>query len=425
MTLNDPFAPRARLAWLVQVMAFLAFITICLSVPLGLSYYVQNSTKPLLTLLSANRGTVAIVQPSGDSTAVREVDPERELTPNSRIVTNTTDTAFLQISDPDSQRLLVRGQIYGNSNLVLSTAESPRFGLSNHDQEIELELDHGRVRLTLLPIPEGQERAYRLTINTPHGRVNLHERGQYSVEVGPTETQIAVQSGMGAVSNPYGSLNLQPNERGKIVANEAPEGPLDNERNLVQNGEFRLEFEHWLPRDWNIERADQSLGKIEIAEIQGVPTLRFERVGVGHADAAVRQLINQDVTDYQSLYLVLDLRINEQTLGVCGTVGSECPLTLRLEYDDAEGVRRVWQQGLYAVGEISPTTPDTCINCQPPNIEHVNVPYSRLFTHEVNLLESLAFYSAPPPHYLHSLSIIGAGHTFEAEVVNISLLARE
>lgn len=424
MTLTDPFAQRARLAWVVLIAAFLVFVTICFSIPLGLNYYVQNSTQPLTVQLSANRGTVAIVQPNGDTTAVREVDPERELVQNAHIVTNATDTAFLQISDPVNQQIRVRGQLYGNSNLELTTAEQPRFAWSNHEPQIVLTLSHGRVRLTLLPTPEDAP-PHNVVVETPHGRVLLPQSGQYSLETNETETQIAVQSGLAQLNTPYGALTLQQNERALLTSAGTLDGPLTNERNLIQNGDFTAEFDHWLLREWNIERSDQPSGKVEIVTVQGESTLRFERVGVGHADTAVRQLLNQDVTDFQKLNIVLDLRITEQTLGVCGTVGSECPLTLRLEYDDADGVRRVWQQGFFAIGQITPTTPDTCINCQPPNIEHVQIPYSRLFTHEVNLLESLAFYSAAPPHYLHSLSLIGAGHTFSTEVVNISLFAQE
>lgn len=422
MTLNDPFASRARLAWFILLACFLAFISICLSVPLGLNYYVQNATQPLATHLSANRGTVAIVQPDGESTAVRDVEPEREIAPASRIVTNAADTAYLQISDPDTQRQLVRGQVYGNSNLTVSTAEAPRFGFSQNQPEVVLTLNNGRVRLTLLP---AVVRPYDLRVETPHGRVVLQAGGQYSLEVSDSESQVAVQTGMADITSPTGRLELLANERARLAAGQAPEGPLDNERNLIQNSDFRDGFEAWLPRDWNIERPDQPAGKTEIAEELGEFVLRFERVGIGHADAAVRQLLNHDITDYRTLQLLLDLRINEQTLGVCGTVGSECPLTVRIEYEDAEGARRVWQQGFYAHGQISPTTPDTCINCQPPNVEHVGVPGNRLYTYEVDLLESLAFYSAPPPRYLNSISLIGAGHTFDTEVVNVSLLARE
>lgn len=422
MTLNDPFARRTRLAWFIMASSFLVFVSICLSIPLGLNYYVQNASQPLIMSLSANRGTVAIVQPSGESTAVQDIDPERELAPKSRIVTNAADTAYLQINDATSQRPLVRGQVYGNSNLTVATAEAPRFIFSSNDPEIALNLTNGRVRLTLLP---AVVRPYNLTIQTPHGLLALQDGGQYSVEVNNDETQVAAQSGAVEISTANGQLTLTGNQRAQLTADQPPAGPLNNERNLIQNSDFRQGFENWLPRDWTIEREDQPLGKTEVAEVQGEFVLRFERVGIGHADAAVRQLINQDVTDYQSLQLLLDLRINEQTLGVCGTVGSECPLTIRLEYEDADGARRVWQQGFFATGEISPNTPDTCINCQPPNVEHVRVPGSRLYTYEVDLLESLAFYSAPPPRYLNSISVIGAGHTFNAEVLNLTLLASE
>ena len=87
------------------------------------------------------------------------------------------------------------------------------------------------------------------------------------------------------------------------------------------------------------------------------PRVRFERVGLGHADGRMRQVLEQDVTDYSSLRLLVTLQIASQSLDVCGNRGSECPLTIQLDYEDQNGAARSWQQGFYAVGTPGPTCP--------------------------------------------------------------------
>ena len=98
----------------------------------------------------------------------------------------------------------------------------------------------------------------------------------------------------------------------------------------------------------------------------------------------MRQVIDQDVADYQALRLQLTFRILSQSLGVCGVQGSECPLFLRINYTDENGIRRTWQHGFYATGEISPNTPDACISCAVIQDTHDLVPLNVVHFDETN-----------------------------------------
>lgn len=421
----DPFAARARLAWFILLGSFTVFSAICLSVPFITNAVLQNTTQPLAISVGTSKGTVAIDQLSnGNMTALPPEAEPIEITAHSEILTNAADSASMLVFSPETELLLMRAQIYGNTSVEIENAVAPRFRISSAEQEMELMLRSGRMHITLLPI---DGRAFALTMHTPQGRVNFLAPGQYSLEVNNEQTQLAVQSGEALLASESTAdfVVLQTDQRGVLGIDGQPTGPLDTERNLIENGDFIADFSSWIVTDWNIDLEGQPTGETRVVEVAGEPTLRFARVGVGHADAVVRQILAQDVTDFESLRLQITLKIGQQTLGVCGQVGSECPLTIEIEYEDINGNRQVWRQGFYSTGSVAQDTPDTCVTCRPPYNSHIYVIPSRLISYEVDLLESLSLQGHPLPRALNNISIIAAGHGFETEIADIALLAKE
>lgn len=424
-TPNDSFAARSRLAWFGLLGGFAVFSALCLSVPFITNAIIQNSTQSLQLSLAANSGTVAIDQAlNGNMTALPPEAPPAAITAGAEILTNAADSATLLTFAPETQLLLLRAQVYGNSSVQITEATAPRFSISSAEQEMRLTVRNGRIRLTLLP---ADGRAFSLSIDTPQGQINFLQPGQYTIEVNNEQTQLSVQSGEALLTSETAaeSTLLQTDQRGLLNLDGQPSGPLSTERNLIKNGDFNADFSSWIITDWNIDLEGQPSGETKIIEIAGEPTLNFERVGVGHADALIRQILNQNVTDYQTLQLQITLRIVQQSLGVCGQVGSECPLTLEIEYNDINGNRQVWRQGFYSTGNFAADTPDTCVTCRPPFNSHIYIIPERLITYDINLIESLSLQGYPPPRELRSISIIAAGHSFESEVASISLLAQE
>lgn len=424
-TADETFAGRARLAWFVLLGGFAIFSALCLSVPFITNAIIQNSSQSLQLSVATTSGTVAIDQASnGSMTALPPEAAPIDITAGAEILTNAADSATLLTFAPETQLLLLRAQLYGNSSVQIAQATAPRFRISSAEQEMVLTMRSGRMRLTLLPV---DGRPFSLKMNTPQGEINFLQPGQYAIEVNNEQTQLSVQTGEVLLNSDTAAdpILLQTDERGLINLDGQPSGPLSTERNLLKNGDFHADFSSWIITDWNIDLDGQPSGETQIIEVAGEPTLKFERLGVGHADAVVRQILNQNVTDYQTLQLQITLRIVQQSLGVCGQVGSECPLTLEIEYDDINGNRQVWRQGFYSVGNFAADTPDTCVTCRPPFNSHIYIIPERLITYDINLIASLSLQGYPPPRELRSLSIIAAGHSFESEVASISLLAQE
>jgi hypothetical protein len=414
---------RQRLAWFILLASFFICVILAVAVPLTGSAWVQGATRPLTINVQANQGTVGLLSSAGAG-AIFAGDPAQPLEPGGTILTNATDAAFVLFAQPAGEPIMVRTQVYGNTNVTVVDAAAPRFSTSAGTGSLVLDLTTGRILLTVLP--QAEPWSTLVEVNTPQGLVTLAQPGQYSIIASNVDTQVAVFEGQAEISGPGGSLLIADDQRAVLPTSGTPEGPLDSERNLIANGDFNQGTVQWVElTQTNIELPDQPLVNVSISQEGEEQALTFLREGVGHADVGLRQLINQDVTDYESLRLGATMRIRSQSLGVCGRQGSECPLIIRIEYVDTNGVSQTWQQGFYAVGEIGPETPDICITCAPPYNEHLRIPFDQLVFYESeNLLEQLALQNILP-RQIKVITLVSSGHTFHAEVLDVALMAKE
>ena len=422
--LNGSGGNRERLAWAVLLASFVVWLAAIVALPLGVTAFVQNARRPLVLAIQANEGTVGLSNGTGQRDAIFVGEAARTVEGNANILTNVTDSALVSVYTPDETQVLSRLHVYGNSVLELRNATAPRFGLSDHPYEVDLSLISGRMRINL---EERNGRRVTVTIETPQGgEVILEDAGQYSVQTTNAATAIVVLEGRANVLADGRGMALVENQRAMIPVEGNLIGPLSTERDLVRNGSFSDELQGWTFVAGTVERPDQAEVAVSVMEDDGDAVLNFHRVGVGHADAAVRQVINHDVTDYASLELFLTMRIVEQSLGVCGEQGSECPLFVRIEYDDVYGTNQVWQQGFFAVGEFEAgSTPDVCQFCAAPINPHLRAPLDQVYFYESgNLLELLAQQNIRP-RIIRGISLAAEGHTFDTKVVDVALIAEE
>lgn len=427
MTTTQPqLNRRQRLSWTVVMGSFIAFCLIALSVPLLGSAHVQNAVQFLNVQVQTNQGTVRIDGANGDRFALLVGEPSQNVEPGAQVLTDGTATAVVVITAPDDVRTLARLQVYSNTTFNVENAETPRFQWSDNERVLNLFLESGRLRLS---VPEmvgsGVERPLRIMLTTPQGSALVTQSGQYLLSVNNQETQVTVQQGRLLLGGDSGTLLLTSDQRGYVPTGQTPVGPLDTERNLVRNGTFSEGFADWEEFAWTVELDDQPGGETAVVPVAGENVLQFARGGSGHADTSVRQRINVDVTDYQSIRLLLTFRILDQSLGVCGVNGSECPLFIRVDYVDDVGGRRSWRQGFYGSGEVvTGQTPDACTTCAGAIAQrtHDRVPLNQLVFYEVDLRNELARLGAWPPRFIESVSLEASGHSFVVEVVDISLV---
>ncbi|GMQ79309.1 MAG: hypothetical protein BMS9Abin02_1885 [Anaerolineae bacterium] len=413
---------RDKLAWFILLASFFICVAISIIIPLGINTFIQQSTRELDVNVQANQGTVGILHADNEAGAIFAGDPAQSLEAGGAVLTNDRDTALILISTPDGEAQIARIQVYGNTNIGFERAQTPRFRASTSNNDLQLTLNNGRM---LLNIPESASRDLDFSLDVPQGFIELKEEGQYSVMANNNETQVSVMVGEAVVRQDGSSLTLGQDQRAVLVSGAPIQGPLGTERNLIANGKFSDGFEEWVPLASNVELTDQPDVDIVIEQVSEEPAVGLIRTGIGHADAGLRQILSQDVTDFQNLRLLVSMIIAEQSLGVCGQQGSECPLTIRLEYVDTNGVDQVWQQGFFANGVFSPDTPDVCVTCPPPSNVHHQVPFQQLVFYESdNLMERLGQLGIQP-RQLKTITIIASGHTFDTKILEIAVVAEE
>jgi hypothetical protein len=426
ITENPPpeaFQKRQQMAWFMLLGSFGFFLLLLVLVPFGINSYLNNTTRPLQLLLNANNGTVGIVESSGTRLALLPEEPPRDVELGATIFTNVTATGLFTILTSDQEQVLARLQLYSNTELDLIRAEQPRFDLSDRPQQARLHLNSGRVRIAL---PDVGERPFQPHAHhPPHysllapGWPILHRSQRYANSGCRPEGEAFVQA-----SNE--TLVLAADQRAVIAEGEPIRGPLTTERNLVQNGDFSQGLSRWSLFAWRLELEDQPSGITEVRQEGGPPVLHIARAGQGHADVKVRQTVNHDVTDFQSLRLNVTFRIVYQSLEVCGFRGSECPLFVLLNYIDSGSISREFQHGFYAYGTPDDDRfPGACITCALIQTAHERVPANQYYFLELDIHEELARQGFPPPSFIESITLISSGHSFEIEVVDVALIAQE
>jgi hypothetical protein len=100
--------------------------------------------------------------------------------------------------------------------------------------------------------------------------------------------------------------------------------------------------------------------------------------------------------------------------GGCGSLGSECPIIVRIDYEDVYGSESESLHGFY-IGE--PQDGWLTYEWAEPVQEENWQTYD-----SGNLMEGLA---DAPPALIKSLTIYASGHSFHAMVTEVELLAQE
>jgi hypothetical protein len=414
---------RERLAWGVLVASFAVWLAVLIAAPVLAARYIQEARRPMVLAVQADEGTVGLSDARGRLPALLAGESPQLVEGQAGILTNPTDTALVRAFTPDNSEILTRIVIYGGASVDIVEAESPRFRWSEAASSLVLDVSAGRIRINL---PPRNGHALEMRINTPQGgAVALRDPGQYTVDVSNLETWVMVQEGKAETISAEQTLILQSAEGAVLREDSVPEGPTSNSRNLVFNGDYNQDAAGWDAAVWEIQRGDQNAGITSVISQQGERVLRLHRVGEGWAGTQVKQTINQNVLDLESLHVLVTLQVLSQSLEVCGQLGSECPLMVVIQYEDVYGAAREWQQGFYAFGTPIPGyTPDYCTTCAAPFNTHVHVPLGELRSWESeNLLEKLAQENRQPRR-ITALVLKAQGHTFDTHVFDVAVIAR-
>ncbi|MCS7261651.1 MAG: hypothetical protein NZ765_12895 [Anaerolineae bacterium] len=403
-----------RLAWIILILAFITFCALVIGIPLGVRAYILNATQAERSSVTAVQGTVLVQRldastpfPVSDGTTIQVEE-------NTNIRTDDNAQAIVTFFN-DSLLTL-----YHNTSVTIRQARSPRFASGQQPDTILVELHYGRVRVVPMTRTMSESaRTLHFALRCRDVEVVLSE-GSYALEASEEEMQITTRAGLARVIIGEEQRVLAAGERAILPRNQPPIGPVPAERNLLVNGDFSQPLEG----SWQVYRVEPPSGVV-------TTTARIESIGVQHAlhfqssgqdnvhsEIGVIQHIGKNIQDFASLRILLDVRVNLQSLPGGGTLGSEFPLMVHLAYDEMDGTDRDWYCGFYYAPAPSDwILYDTPFNTSRRILRSVWYPFE-----SPNLLDSL---STAKPVYLKFIRLYGSGWLYDAYVTNVTLLVQE
>ena len=406
-----------RLAWLVLLSSFFVCVALGVMTPLGARWYVRHAQANQQVSLEVQRGPLSVVY-GGHGQPRSVFEDSNDIPRGSRIRAPNATSGRLMIQSPqsDGEAPIATVELYDETEIVLASARSPQFAASPLPHDISLEVEAGRVRVNVFG---AIDRSTVVNVHTAQGMIRLEE-GSYEVKIN-SRTEATVRYGRADVTCESGeTLSLGPTERA-LVSLDSVEGPLPAARNLVENGDFSAPLEDgWEPY---YEQTDPELppGRVQIATTrvgnEERNVVEFSRQAVNHAEVGITQEIDYDVRDFDSLELHMAINIVNQNIlgfGGCGYLGSECPIIVRMDYKDVSGTDHEWLHGFY----IGNPAEDWDIKGWQEKVEPGTwQPYT-----SGNLMEELG---TTPPALVQSVTIYASGHSFNAMVTEVELLAQE
>jgi hypothetical protein len=402
-----------RLAWTVLLVSFFIFCLLVVSIPLSIRQFVLTATERHAARVTAY-GDAVLMRPANQDTWTVITDPDQEIPEGTILETESSSQAVVSLFD-DSKL-----QVRNNSQVVILETRAPRFDSSPGPVSIAIEVQSGKVLVGVAP--PSQDRPRQFQVRTVHGLILLEE-GSYSISANTVATEIAVRAdragGHATLKAAGESIPLEVGERGRIEAGRSPDGPLPGERNLLVNGDFLESLSvGWISWEKR-EKADEAQGSGAIEPVNGRQAMHFVRRGGNqrHAENGIRQELDLDVRDANSLEVRLDVRVIHQSLSGGGVRSSEFPGMVRLLYRDANGREHDWVRGFYFANWDNLGVRDE------ESYRGILIPQNLWHPFESdNLMLSLG---DQRPAHLISLEVYASGHDYESMVSDVEVFVKE
>lgn len=406
------------LAWVVLLTSFLTCVSLTVGIPLSVRWYAHNATRPLIVVLQQRNSTVTVQARTGDAPIL--IADSSEIDIGSRVgLAPDADALLLFYAPNDTETPVVTAQLYGETDLTIDSARTPRYGVSTLPNQVTLHVNTGRnVRFTV----GGEDVVTRLRVNTPQGPLDL-ANGIYALTVSSAVTELSVRTGEAHISDPATDQPITLTALQHTYLNAQGLGEIGmGERDMLQNrnGGFAQPLEGTWTVYTDTASIDEDGGTVRLAGEGERRRVIFERFGQGHAETGITQVLNQDIRGAQTtLRIRARLQINLQTLSSCGSVGTECPLMLLITYTDQQGNSHEWLQGFYA--QADEAVIDFCAICE-WKAQHIQVPLGVWYDYESPDLIAVLRETGSEPATIEKISVYASGHAYSAALQEIAIL---
>lgn len=362
-------------AWIVLLAAFVGFLLVVVGGPLALRGYLRGATSVHDAVVETKRGTLAL-QVGGEQGTLTNEDPTRRVSEGWSLRSgDDLATAFIGFFDAEASDDVPGStlNLEPHTELELRRLRRPRFGSG---------LEPPTVELVARPT---QRYAGGLTAGSTWGRrrftidlAALDGRGLGRVAFAPESkariifidgerARVKALGGAITVTNSYGQVRLEPEQRSEIGPNQAPSAPIVGTVNIVRDADFdRMAAEGaWVFDRRGPDDPTSAPGEaLGLVDPEGRRLQRFEREGSGGvpADLYFRQALGHEGADggwvdydlRRADYLGVQarLRVLGQSVPGGGIEGSEYPLILRIRSIDQTAASPdgcEWTVGFYSL----------------------------------------------------------------------------
>lgn len=396
--LRSPEAIRAeRRAWLILWLAFATFCVLLVSATKFTADYVSTAEVDQMAHVDASHGFVLVGSRGSDEQTLLAARPE--LGVGTVITPDRPNFSSVELRLFDQSKV----RVLAGARLELERMEVGRF-VNQHT--LVLNQTAGPVRY---------QAAGGIDVRVPNGLVHLAPHGDYTVWLVEGDvTRVLVYEGEARIEANGAAIVVPSDHRGEIVGQQLKEFP-QRQISLLQNGDFASHAENWEPRDVPNSPLDVNGQRywVEGPEQGGesLTALRIVRESARqeHGETGLRQKLDVDVSGFRHLWLRAWVRVDSASLSGGGQLGSEYPMMMRLQYEDAvEGSRDDWVIGFYVANPENRPVPQGVLwprgSWQPYQVDLMNTEESRV------------------PYRLRAFEVMGQGHSYDARIADIELI---
>lgn len=424
---------RTRYVWLVLVLSTLAFFGLCALLASAVFGFLSSVTEPQTARLELRKGTQLTVQRLGGNEASL-ITSSTVLNEGDRTTTGADSEGFIELFGTD-----ITLRTYFSTTVTLDTLRTSRFFQNLREMRVTL---HGGTLVVATGAPSAFT-AENYVVATDDGdvlipnesRVRIYKdsRGSGTTVVVETGTVTVFSQGnrvdLGAdrmvTADGEGSFSAVTSAVEELISNGNFIDPWTRLADTVENG--GLGIAAWSPFR-EPPGTDARLNPIQvITETVGSsltylvdlrrdgPTDQYGRIGI-------RQEINRPVDYLQRIELRAAIRVVQQPDVIGGPSGNIYPLTIRVNFTDAQGEPGEWVRSFYYWQESHLTSADTRAIRVEQNrwttVENIKDDPDRSdsYTLKPNIDQP-----GKDPDIINSIEIYGYGPQFNSSINSISL----
>ncbi len=424
-----------RMAWGILLIAFAVFCVICVVTGLGVHWFLFQSVVPLTAHLDVGRGTAGIIFSSDPIEQVARVEYDISGARGTTVGTDSQSQVTILFRDVD--HLIASVTLRSNTSLNVRDAVRPRFDWSTGRYDIVLDNFSGEADIFIAP---NFPRAISIGVQTLGGFWLLMDgSGHYIASATVSQVRVINLDGHADLvgADPQNNRNIPIG--GQAVVNMADNAQIGLSgaaytnfliNTVLPNTPEAAEGGREPGEDiWTCSNGENDTPRGDYStEIRdGRTSLRLLRSDDADSHGETRCIkwfgqAGQNIESYDYLALRAEFLINYQSVNTCGIEGSECPLTLRLDYIDTAGVPRRWFYGFYYFVDAQQSYPVRCndVTCTQ---DHQRVNEKSWYSFDSgNLFSLFTQNQLPLPSAIINVQFYASGHQYDVYVSEVALV---